>query len=553
MPNKISKFLIPVVGATVVVGGGIAAYLYFKAPLGGNVSAMDSAKVVPAEALASAYINTDPQAWAKLQQFGTPQAQQLLAQNLENFKKQVFTDNNISYENDIQPWVGGVMIAVLPPNLAKPAQLTTPAPGQTQNILLVVGIKDKLGALNFANKLKADKNSKIQESDYQGETITEIDQGKPTYSAVLNNAEVVLSPERHTVEEAIDTFKGQPSFASKEGASNILAQGAEVQNPLVQVYVPEYGSVVQQLVASNPQAPQLSPQALNQLKLVKFMVAGVGVDEAGLRFKASANLDPNLNQIPYQQTSSKIIGQLPSDTFALINGQGISRIWQTFLEQSKDYPQIQQQLQQVRERLQTANFDLDKDIFGWMDGEFAISAIQSNQGVLAPVGFGGALLFNTSDRQTAEATLSKLDDLAKKQSVNVAQRNIEGKDITEWQVPQQGALLAHGWLDQNTLFVAIGGPIADSVVEHKSPTLDASDTFKAATDSLQKPNGGYFYLDMDKALTLLNHISPLATSYPPGTSDILNSIRGVGITALSPDKSTSKLEMLVALKPNTTK
>lgn len=553
MPNKISKFLIPVVGATVVVGGGIAAYLYFKAPLGGNVSAMDSAKVVPAEALASAYINTDPQAWAKLQQFGTPQAQQLLAQNLENFKKQVFTDNNISYENDIQPWVGGVMIAVLPPNLAKPAQLTTPAPGQTQNILLVVGIKDKLGALNFANKLKADKNSKIQESDYKGETITEIDQGKPTYSAVLNNAEVVLSPERHTVEEAIDTFKGQPSFASKEGASNILAQGAEVQNPLVQVYVPEYGSVVQQLVASNPQAPQLSPQALNQLKLVKFMVAGVGVDEAGLRFKASANLDPNLNQIPYQQTSSKIIGQLPSDTFALINGQGISRIWQTFLEQSKDYPQIQQQLQQVRERLQTANFDLDKDIFGWMDGEFAISAIQSNQGVLAPVGFGGALLFNTSDRQTAEATLSKLDDLAKKQSVNVAQRNIEGKDITEWQVPQQGALLAHGWLDQNTLFVAIGGPIADSVVEHKSPTLDASDTFKAATDSLQKPNGGYFYLDMDKALTLLNHISPLATSYPPGTSDILNSIRGVGITALSPDKSTSKLEMLVALKPNTTK
>jgi len=340
MPNKISKFLIPVVGATVVVGGGIAAYLYFKAPLGGNVSAMDSAKVVPAEALASAYINTDPQAWAKLQQFGTPQAQQLLAQNLENFKKQVFTDNNISYENDIQPWVGGVMIAVLPPNLAKPAQLTTPAPGQTQNILLVVGIKDKLGALNFANKLKADKNSKIQESDYKGETITEIDQGKPTYSAVLNNAEVVLSPERHTVEEAIDTFKGQPSFASKEGASNILAQGAEVQNPLVQVYVPEYGSVVQQLVASNPQAPQLSPQALNQLKLVKFMVAGVGVDEAGLRFKASANLDPNLNQIPYQQTSSKIIGQLPSDTFALINGQGISRIWQTFLEQSKDYPKF---------------------------------------------------------------------------------------------------------------------------------------------------------------------------------------------------------------------
>ncbi len=67
------------------------------------------------------------------------------------------------------------------------------------------------------------------------------------------------------------------------------------------------------------------------------------------------------------------------------------------------------------------------------------------------------------------------------------------------------------------------------------------------TGSLQKPNGGYFYLDMDKTKTV-----PLINSFVSSNADtitILNSIRGLGFTAISPDKSTSELEVLLALKP----
>jgi len=39
--------------------------------------------------------------------------------------------------------------------------------------------------------------------------------------------------------------------------------------------------------------------------------------------------------------------------------------------------------------------------------EFAIAAIPSKQG-LAAIGFGGALVFDTSDRKTAEATFDKM-------------------------------------------------------------------------------------------------------------------------------------------------
>ncbi|WP_373526118.1 DUF3352 domain-containing protein [Nostoc sp.] len=560
MPESKSKFLIPAVGAAVVVAGSIAAYTYFKSPSSGSSDALASAKVVPSTALMAAYITTDTEAWAKLQQFGTPEAQKLVAKGLEDFNKQMFSESNVSYEKDIKPWAGGVMIALLPPNPVKPAQLTVPSETpnvptnlqQQSNILIVVGIKDKLSALNFANKLKSQKGVKFQESDYQGEKIVETtEKGKPTYSVVLNNSQLVLAPEKQAVEKAIDTFKGQSSFASKEGAGTILSKGVDVKNSLAQIYIPDYAGMVQQLIAASPQAKQLPPQTLTQLKQIKSVVAGVGVDDAGVRVKAIANLDPQLNKFQYQSSPGNIVGQFPIDTFALISGNGISRGWTTVVEQSKDYPEMKQALEQVRGQLKFVNIDLDKDIFGWMNGEFAFGAIPSNQGVLASVGFGGALVFDTSDRKTAEATLTKLDSLAKTQQINIANRSIGGKDVTEWQIPRQGALLAHGWLDQDTVFVAVGGPIAEAMGDGKNTSLDNSDAFKAVTGSLQKPNGGYFYLDMDKTKTvpMLNSL----ISSNPDTITILGSIRGFGVTATSPDKSTSELEMLLALKPNTPK
>ncbi|MEH2161124.1 MAG: DUF3352 domain-containing protein [Nostoc sp.] len=557
MPESKSKFFIPAVGAAVVVAGSIAGYMYLKGPSGGSSDALGSAKLVPSTALMATYITTDPQAWAKLQQFGTPEAQKLVAKGVEYFNKQMFSDGNVSYEKDIKPWVGGVMIAVLPPNSVKPAQFNVPsvAPNvptnlqQESNILIVVGIKDKLSALNFANKLKSQKGAKFQESDYQGQKIIETtENGKPVYSVVLNNSHLILAPEKQAVEKAIDTFKGQSSFASKEGANSILSKGVDVKNSLAQIYVPDYAGMVQQLAAGSQQAKQLPPQALTQLKQIKSVVAGVGVDDAGVRVKAIANLDPQLNKFQYQSSPGNIVGQFPVDTFALISGNGISRGWETLVEQSKDYPEMKQALEQARGQLKFVNIDLDKDIFGWMNGEFAFGAVPSNQGVLASVGFGGALVFDTSDRKTAEATLTKLDTLAKTQQINIANRNVGGKDVTEWQIPKQGALLAHGWLDQDTVFVALGGPVADAISDRKNSSLDNSDAFKAVTGSLHKPNGGYFYLDMDKTKTV-----PLVNSLissDANTITILNSIRGLGFTANSPDKSTSELEMLLALKPS---
>lgn len=539
------KFLIPAAGVAGIVAGGAAAYLYLNGNFGNAGSALASAKVVPDEALMATFISTDPQPWLQLQQFGTPEAQSLISKGFQDFNQHLLSESQIDYEKDLS-WVGSVMIAVLPSSSVKSVQDT--AQSKEPGFLMVVGIKDKLSAWNFANKLKSDKAFSSQEVDYNGQKIIEVKgKGESIYSAVLRDR-FVLSLQRQAVEHAIDTFQGEASFASKDGVDSLIANSVDLKNTVAQIYLPDYAGVVQQLIASNPNAAQLPPETLTQLQQVKSLVAGVGIDQAGIRMKATARLNPNAIKFDYQPNPGKIVSQFPSDTIALVTGNGISRQWSTFVDQTKSISEVNLALGYARQYLKAYNLDLDKDIFGWMDGEFALAGIPSNQGFLASVGFGGALIFDTSDRAAAVATLNKLDALAKNNFVTLASKDVGGKTITEWQVPFQGTLLGHGWLDNDTLFVAVDGAIADAIATSPSH-LNTSDTFKAVTSSLQQPNSGYFYLDMDKTMSLVTRFTAQYPVLTPETSAIVNSIRGIGMTASSPDQSTSQMELLLALKP----
>ena len=394
MPVK-KRFFIPAVGVTGILAGGVAAYLYLTGTFSDAASGLASAKVVPDEALMATFISTDKKSWRRLQQFGTPEAQKLIEKGFEDFNQYLLTEYHIDYEKDLA-WVGSAMVAVLPASPVKSVQAI--AQSKEPSLLMVVGIKDKLSAWNFANKLKSDNALTNQEINYQGQKIIEIKgKGQLIYAAVLNDR-LVLALERQAVEQAIDTFKGEASFASKDGIDSVLAEGVDLKNSIAQIYIPDYAGTVQRLIATSPNATQLPPEALAQLQQVKSIVAGVGIDQAGIRMKAIALLNPNGIELNYQPSPGKIVDKFPADTIALVSGNGISRQWSTFVDQTKTISELNLALGSARQYLKTYNIDLDRDIFGWMDGEFAFAAIPSNQGFLAKVGFGGALVFDTNDR-----------------------------------------------------------------------------------------------------------------------------------------------------------
>ena len=539
-----NKLLLPAVGLGVVAAGSAAAFMYLKAPSGDLANPLASAKLVPEEAYMVAFISTDQQNWAKLEQFGTPEARQLVNKSIQSFQQKMLAETQLDYDKDVKPWVGNVMIAVLPGTSGK----------SQPNMLMVVGIKDKANALGLAGKLNGQSKVKATDSDYKGVKITDFASEKSsTYTAVVKDF-LVMSPEKQSVEKAIDTAQGKPSIASKPDADNLLTRSAEVQNPIARFYMLDYAKAVQEMSSRNPNAKSLPTATLDQLKQIKSVVSGLGIDNSGLRLKAVANLDPNAKTIEFKPSPNKVIGQFPGDTFALMSGQDIGRIWAQTAEQSKSNPDSQKVLDQMRQSTKTIGLDLDKDIFSWMNGEFGLGIFPSTQGLFAQLGFSSGIVIGSSDRKTAEVTLNKLDSLLKSNSlpIQLQQRDVQGKKVTEWTIPGQGVLLSHGWLDQDTVFVTFGGP-ADAIATKPNPALDGNAVFKDVTSSLPKQNIGYFYMDMEKTSALITQIRSATQQggLPPEVQTVLDSIKGIGATSVQPNKGTGEFEMLLALKPAT--
>ncbi|HEY9807989.1 MAG TPA: DUF3352 domain-containing protein [Halomicronema sp.] len=539
MPEQ-KKTIIVAATAAALLAGTIAAYLYFKQNLDKQTTPLESAKLVPEQALMAGFITTDNQTWAKLQQFGTPEAQQLAGGILQNLQNQILTDSNLNFEKDIKPWMGGIMFAVMP----QPSQTTQP------NLLLVVGIKNKVAALNFANRLKTQNQATLQEKQHQNITYTNItEKAGATYSTAVLDEHLLIAFEEKTLQAAIDTFKGKPSFAKNPQAAPLLEKGVDLPNPLAQIYLTNYSELIKQYYLNKPDAPKVSPLALQRLEQIKVVVGGLGADSQGLRLKAKAFFNPQTIQQEFKPSPGKIITQFPSETIALINGSGLNQYWNDLVKDSQNTPEIKQSLDNLRETLKnTVNLDADTELFNWMDGEFGLGLIASNQGILSQFGFGSALIVETTNRKAAEASLNKIQTVLR-QNVPFLTSNstkINGKEITEWKIPQ-GTVLTQGWLNDKSVFITLG-PLADSLITGGN-SLQTNPAFKTATGNLPQPNQGYLYIDIEKTSTILNSLSQAAgTPLPPETSAIFNSVNGIAGTANWPDKTTSQVEILFSLK-----
>ncbi len=534
---SVKKLILPAVAVT-ALAGGVAGYFYLNGAPGDTATPLGIAKVIPDKAYMAAFVSTDEKNWDKLKQFGTPEAQQAVNKSFQDFQQKMLTESNVDVDKDLKPWMGNLMVAVMPGSDPKKPE-----------VLMAIAIKDKVSALSFANKLKSNAKVKSTETEYKGVKISEaIDDKskKPGYTAVLKDAYLVLSSDKAAIERSIETLQGSPSFASRSDVTPLLAE-RDGEAVVARFYVPNYADVAQAM-SSDP-STRINSSPLESLRRVKSVVSTVSIEGVGLRLKGTVKVDPQ-TAIAFKPSPGKVVSQFPADTLALVSGADLNAYWSQVTARAKDSPEVKQSVDMMRGGSQLIGLDLDRDIFGWMNGEFAIGMAPLSQGLLSQFGVGGVMVFNTSDRKTAEATISKLDTLAKSQSLTIAQREINGKKVTEWQTPK-GALLGHGWLDDNTLFIAMGDQLVSAVSSHANASLETSDRFKAVTASLPKQNIGYFYMDVEKTMALVNKATPVSqkSATKPETTAILNSILGVGGTTIQTDQVTSQFEAVLALKP----
>ncbi len=573
--------LLPVIGgAAVVVAGGVGAYFFFNKPaiLPTSNPAAGTLSIVPKQTLLAMSISTDGAALSQIEQFLSPETKKLYDTELEKFRKNL-SSNDFDYDKDVKPWIGkSVTIAFLPDgkkasllpskstSAIQPRYVPMSNTGSIQfvqskdkdqaepasevpNLLLVIEVKDKTGAEKFlTDKVKTIAGGKEKQSDYKGVKITQFGEGSNASAIATVGDYLIVAPREQITQKAIDTFKGEASIASAASADDL-----KLKNTVAQIYIPNFGESIVELAALNPKAETIPPESLEQLKKIKSVNLGFGIDDAGIRFKALGKFDASAFAA-LKNSPNKIISQIPSQTFAVISGFNIKNSWEEFTKSAEKNPEIKKSLDEARSQLKSSPLalDLDKDIFGWMDGEYAFASVSGKpEGILAQTqGLAPVLLLQTSNRSAGESLLTKLDDFISKNGGKVSKKNVGDVSVTEWSVPgAPGAIISHGWSQKDTVFIT-ASPIVSLFVPKPESALDADATFKSVVSTLPSNNVGYFYIDADRTWGIIQSFLPPAEKekIPSEVKALITSVRGLAVTAAYTNQDTAEFEAILALK-----
>lgn len=542
------------IGAVLVVAGGGAAYYYLKLQPTRIGNPLAAAQVLPNSVVMATYITTTPGAWRALQSFGTPAAQAAISRNWVALQPDFLREANLSYPADIQPWINGLMIAVVPET---PTASPAPDSAAMWQPLLLLGIRDRAKALQTANKLRTMAGVTLTETPISGITLTEVTtpQGT-TFAAVLGDF-WALSPQRSAIEAAIAAYRGEhPTWASQTAVQALLSENWGMETPLIRLYLPDYAAWQQQMSQLGLQGGAPLPVVTGAA--VQSIALGIGVDAVGLRFQAVTHLREGAPIVDYQPTAGQVLAQFPGTTMALISGQNLAAIGSALNSASGETrPNLGQALLQGQS--ERWGVDLSAMNFDWLGGEFGLGAIALATD--APTQrWGGALVLEVNDQAAAEATLTQLNTLAAARGYQVRPGRMGDRPVTTWQHPQNPTWLGYGWQDPNFLFVALsGGPntLAQLALAPTAP-LSQQARFRALTQRLPSPNAGYLYLDVEQITTLLqlnvaqrHHpgtLVRLAPLLPTDAIALLNAVQGIGLTITWPQPRRGEVTMVIALK-----
>lgn len=529
MKNKKAAWLLAG-GTTIALASGGAAYWWAQQvntdelPIG--------AAVVPQNALTTLSVSTDEGQWRKLRQYGTSTTQAIVDQNLAQWRDRLFTANGFNYQQDIQPWVGKeVTVAVLPSGTSSSAVMLLPIanPNRAQELLTK----------------RQNAPSEVAQRDYKGIPIREFKGQQNYFSAILDQRLIAVSQDAKAIEQIIDTDKNGASIAKTQGYGQSIAQ-LKVTQPFMQVYVNVPAATT--ALATNSIQPALA-KGLLPLQNNQGIVGAVTLESEGIRFQGAGWLGSE-NKLRYkvENRAEKMPSLLPADTMLMASGGSLKQFWQdysqgattgsaTFLRQGIN---------------STTGLDFDQDLIGWMDGEFSLSLLPTAAGT-TPASAGLVFLVQASDRQAADAALSKLDQaMSSKYGFQVGEGQVKGQPVVNWVSRFEAVTATRGWLNGNVAFLTIspgrGSSVTGAIVPQPEKPLAADPRFQKAIASQLTPSNGHFFANLDR---LANADSPLSLPYlPPQATSFLQAMQSIGVTGAIATDRTSRYDIFVTLDKN---
>lgn len=490
------------------------------------------AEVIPEDAIASLFINTENKNWQKLEELGIANLDTAY-QQFESDLKREFTARKLDYEADIKPWIGNIMVSGIY-DRQEPEE---------SGILLIVGIENPLKAYSTYQKIK--QSDSFKQTNYKGVGIN-VDNSSSSYQnyvALLGN-KLAISDRENIVKAAIDVFKGEPSFADAPEVNKVLKQPLKIENELVKIYLPSYD----ELMLEGSRQGYTSEQIAKLIPIESF-VGGIGTSKEQIEMQAFTDIKPNLNLVSPDPISNKLAKYYPADTVLFANGKDINLFWENLVEVAEQDPEFQRILDGVRTSARwITGLDLDKDVFSWMDGEFAMGLVaDSDSASELGLDIGFTAIVESSDRDATENTLAILSNQVENQiGLKAQSKTIDKQTITNWSIPETGLNLSHGWVN-NKLKIGIGNNLNDTWETRRVDSLEKNKKYARLRKELPKKAMGYYYLDVDGFISQIEQLQNYSL-YSGEANSLITQIDTVAGVSTMSGENTMKTDLVIKFK-----
>jgi hypothetical protein len=529
------------------------------------------ADVLPQNTAISLSVSTDAGQWRRVRQYGTSQSQSAFDQKLVTWRDRLFYENGMEYQRDIQPWVGEeITVAFLNPETdgadtqeIRPYRLPNAAE-YDRSAVMIMPIANATRAQNFWGQPTAREGQDWADRDYKGIKIREVHgQERLDYAlAKLDDRFLIASGDTRSLEQVIDTFRGETSIARNSDYGRAFSQLREtVANPFMRLYVNV--PAAREFTATNTNQP-IPPQLLTLLQSNQGLASAMTLEADGLRFQGFSWLAPNSRtRLKVANEAERMPVLLPQESVLMSSGDDFQQFWQTYSQSAEEQAQEVSQTAALRGQAfspatiqRTFNnltgLDWEQDIVPWTGGEFALSLLSAPAANdSTPPTTGVLFMLQASDRRAADEALEKLDlAMRERNGWQVQESEVEGQAVTRWTSPFASLNLTRGWMDGDVMFLALesgsGSRLAEAVLPTPTVSLVNSDRFRAATTSDLKPHSGNFFIAIDQ---LTNpDISFPVPAFSTQNQEVLGSMQAIGLTTAIQDNRTTRHDARILLQ-----
>jgi len=467
-------------------------------------------------------------------------------ETIEEVEDSLLDEYDISFEDDILPWLGPELGMAL-------TDLDDLPEGGEPNVAFVAESRDRGASDAFLEKLREsleDQDYEVDEETYEDVTYyvqeVESEWETPMVFGSVGNF-VVLATDPSIMEEIIDTHKGESdSLASNEIYNELVGKLPSDASAIFFYDMQDFADL-----AMEDTGVELSGDIADTLEAYKAFGIAISLDTEGIQLDFAVTLDPEkmpsgLLTTERAVTPDRILQRVPSSALGFVTSYIPSSYWENLQNYLEQTPDAEEQLGDFEE---STGLSLD-EMLGWITGELAIVIVEAETAGEYETPIAGFSILEASDMEKAHSSLEDVAEVIE-EMMYVEFEDEEIGDL-EMQVIvdtySDEIVAGYGFTDEH---VIIG--VTESGLETATNTdvepITNDEVFQAVRAHLPSDNTGYMYVNVDKTWRLIyDTMSEYDQEYfDEDTRPYLEPIKAIGLagTKLDPQQGLSQATLFI--------